>query len=313
MKAKVSVVVGIALVLLGVAAILRNESPPTAEDTGTPPAQGTGTPPTLTAAEEASEEPATVGAPSKPTENPAPTALRGRVVLLGQATPVAGAEVALRRSGESATADVRAETDAKGEFEFHDLTPGDYRLVARSDQHVSTVVACRFPPEAEETITLHLRHDRALTVRVLAAEDRNPVKSARVVVITHRPRLEELTDVEGIAKFSGLMPKEYLVEVTHAGRTRFRQEVNLESRAENVLQVVLLPGGSIHGVITDGKGQPVKTHLSYHFIGSSALKGELWGDDSTADGSYRIEYLPLAVKIGHRDGPWPLPATSLRS
>jgi len=105
-------------------------------------------------------------------------------------------------------------TDANGEAEFKELTPGDYKVEATKDGYTyATIPFHADPDDPDPSVTLQIATAGRLTVTVVREDNGQPIPQTRVRVSNAdgvRGRGE--TNDQGIVDFDGLGGGEYQVE-----------------------------------------------------------------------------------------------------
>jgi len=257
-----STALALALVLTVLAAIvwLLVERPPageqdTAEATEGAPAAEPGQAPAAgqePGHEPAAARPAPPAAPVQEEDDPAGSLrLEGQVLEAGD-LPVEGALVRVSSRPERT-----ARTERDGTFAFDGLLPKRYRLTARAGERVAGPVSQRLSAQSDPVI-LRLRPGAALEVRVSALEDGRAVQGAKVGLRAEDERAE-LTDAEGLARFSGVTPGFAVVAVQAAGRSPVQRPVSVpESTTAPVrVEVALARGAPVQGRVVEAGGGPV--------------------------------------------------------
>lgn len=191
----------------------------------------------------------------------------GRVVVddaEGTPSGIANAKVTLRESASGQTAS--STTDARGLFALHGLAAGRYLAVVDHEEFAPALGLELVLDEAERITerTIRLRRGPAIVGSVLEAKTRNPIPLARVTL-----ELADATAAAGVVRSaetdtSGRCELEGLVQGTHAlkvSASRYLPGVipGLTVRAEGnePFTVLLEPGVSISGRVTDRLGNPV--------------------------------------------------------
>ena len=84
-------------------------------------------------------------------------------------------------------------------------------------------------------------------------------------------------------------------EVTAPGFAKQNKTANLTVAAETLVEIALRPGGSLVGIVSDESGQPIaEVEIRDAYSGPVSFG---WKTKSAADGSYRLDNLPLRTKI----------------
>ena len=120
---------------------------------------------------------------------------------------------------------------------------------------------------------------------VVRDRDGRPVVGARLAATT--------TDAEGRFALDNLEPGQGKYVVTHPSYAPLAYQFRPTTEPEPVL--VLDPGGTIEGAVTDGQGRPVAgVHVATDWPGSSAVSG--------VGGRFRIEHVPPGEGSIQRQG-----------
>lgn len=237
-------------------------------------------------------------------------------VIDSEGAPVAGAEVKLQPAlggpTPPADAELEAETDASGAFRVTSDDPGPFLLHARHPD---------FAPRTLERVAaggepLEIVLDAGLEIvgRVLDANRGDPIHGARVRAASSfvgaRAQgllAEALTDAEGRFRLERLPAGAHVVSAAAAGYALAELR---DTRAGEEVELALLPGSSIEGVVVDADGQPLPgarvraTGGVLPFRATVLEATEPTGDDGgfwipgVEPGSYRVEvrkggYAPL--------------------
>ncbi len=102
------------------------------------------------------------------------------------------------------------------------------------------------------------------------------------------------TDDSGKVTIGALPSAPMVVSVTGGNKAKVMKNVNLASSAETSLEVSLADGGSVSGKVLDAQGKPVAGCGINAYPGTD---GTPIAYVQSADGSYKIENLPLVGKI----------------
>ncbi len=230
------------------------------------------------------------------------TSLQGRVVMAGDGSPVAGAEVRLliwRPMGlgrKTAGLDEKtATTNEKGQFEFKELGKGRFILAAYYQNLASrTKLHIGYEAKAgEDSIVLKLRKAPSLKVKVVARADAKPIKGATVSLVWTDVKRDHLTDADGEVLINGLTSEVWTIEACAKGFAVDKQALNLSGTGTASVTAKLAPGVELFGVVCDeaGKGLP---EVGIDVFPSGLNGGQIAYMKTDADGKYRFEYLPIA-------------------
>ncbi len=178
--------------------------------------------------------------------------LAGRV-LDPAGTPVARAAVELLRSGEGWT-ETRAVTGQGGEFAFHNVVDGEYRLLAtRTGLAPSAAVAVKVAGAPVTDLELRLRQGTTITGAVLGVE---PAQLPGVRVEANRDRGVELTaapDAQGRYRLENAHPGRWWVTAEDRVGTSLQREITVaEGQAEVALDLDFSKGLTLTGRVLVG-------------------------------------------------------------
>ncbi len=151
-----------------------------------------------------------------------------------------------------------------GVYRVAGLPKGEYIVHARSDGFAIGHGKVVIEGGAEPEVVIALRQEVAVRARVLGKVDgRVAPLEAATVIAAPKDGLDEAgmiglasarTDAEGRAKVRALLPGTHLLVVTHPGHAMTRVPVEVPSTGE--VEVRLLKGGTIEGVVHDGGRVP---------------------------------------------------------
>jgi protocatechuate 3,4-dioxygenase beta subunit len=258
--------------------------------------------------------PATEGGIEVPRVEPLAIELRpasevsGRVVD-GRGEPVAGADVAMRRTqtielGGRAMKTVMMESassDAEGRFRYEDQPPGPIGLAVTASGFRETKLDHLEIVAGEDLDDLEIRLEPGAVVQgQVLAPDGRPVGDARIAPVTDtREPLVGLdvarTDGDGRYRLEGLAAGKVSIEASHDEHPRVVRDVELTEGVQT-LDFTFEGGLRVTGTVVDTSGGPI--------AGASlrlAPVGRLFGGPearSSADGSFALE--------GARDGEYEL-------
>lgn len=202
-----------------------------------------------------------------PTPLPLEVALGAGHPLSGRVIDEAGDPVADARveatDEETAGRPVGTTTGPDGRFALADLPPAPHRLVAR---HEGFVPANRdgVHPGGVEEIELILRTGASIAGRTVDT-DGEAVRGARVAVAAGGPHTpvpfavgagRGETGADGSFRIAGLVPGTRVLEARHPDHPISRREIDLQP-GENRVTLVLEPGITVTGRVTDLSGAPV--------------------------------------------------------
>jgi protocatechuate 3,4-dioxygenase beta subunit len=219
--------------------------------------------------------------------------IAGRVVAEATGRPAAGVEVALSWSAES-----RVErSDPDGRFDFSELEPGHYQLVARQAALVGTTAP--IPVALAETradLVLVLARGLVLAGRVLdpggrgVADGRLEERPATAAGAPIRTR----TDSTGRYLFEGLLPGIHEVTAGAEGRRPTQASARLSGDVRD-LDLVLHPAVVVRGRVVTRAGDPVAgAQVVASLRGPGALASRE-ATHTTEDGTYQLEHLGPGV------------------
>jgi protocatechuate 3,4-dioxygenase beta subunit len=216
--------------------------------------------------------------------------IAGRVMAEATGAPVAGLDVKLSWSAES-----RAErTDPDGRFDFSELEPGRYQLVARQAAAVATTGPITLAlAETRADLVLVLTRGLVLAGRVLDPGGRGVEDAhleARPADAPEAAPARARTDATGRYLFEGLLPGIHELTAGAQGRRPARASARLTADVRD-LDLVLRPEVAVRGRVVTRAGDPVggaQLIASLRGPGSLATRE---GTHSTEDGTYQLEHL----------------------
>ena len=177
--------------------------------------------------------------------------VRGHVVD-DNLRPLANVRVTLR-SDEAVMATELAWTDDRGEFAFETLPLGVVELELDAPGHAARTVKARAVEAGREVpIEIVMVAGWRLTVDVRDRDTDDPIVGAAVVCDGVFAR----TDARGLAAFDALSADEVELEVTADDYGRRDRTVRRKGDRVEVV-VELAQGGSLEGVVTDWRGDPI--------------------------------------------------------
>jgi beta-lactamase regulating signal transducer with metallopeptidase domain/protocatechuate 3,4-dioxygenase beta subunit len=224
----------------------------------------------------------------------------GTVVHAADGSPVSGADVRLLRrgtySGEPPTR--KTTTNARGEFIFDALAPGEYRvwsfhgnLMSRSRMYRGEIVSVG-PDGASKPVVLKLQPGLAVRVKVLEQADGKPIVGARVRLIWTDTDRDRFTDARGEVELTGLTAETWHIEASAKDHAAVRRILNLASEQPASLELKLSPGGFVEGRITGTDGKPIGG-VGVNVYPSADDGSPLDYVETDADGRYRFDHLHL--------------------
>jgi beta-lactamase regulating signal transducer with metallopeptidase domain len=224
--------------------------------------------------------------------------ISGEVTLANNGSAVVGATIFLRDGGLH-----RATTDEQGRFQFTDKPLNNYEIWAVKDALVAELQRIMAEQPAAEgvrkfaPVRLRMSPGKEIHVRVTAKATGQPVENAQVA-LEYPYRQRQATDNDGNAVLKALLAQPHRMTIEAAGHARVLREIDLRSAAlVTTHNASLVPGGTVHGVVTDESGQPLaKASVVYRLPDSPV---GFYGDSPYADtaGAYRNLYLPLNTPI----------------
>jgi protocatechuate 3,4-dioxygenase beta subunit len=230
--------------------------------------------------------------------------IAGRVVAGATGEPTPGAELTLSWSWH----DQSQQADRAGRFDFHDLEPGHYDLVARQGRLVgktATIALTVAATRADLVLTL----DRGSTVggRVLDP-DGHGLDDARLEARPARsgpsdsPPARARTEGAGRYLFEGLLPGAYDITATAEGRRPAQANARVSGDVRD-FDLVLRPGLAVRGRVLTSSGGPVGGAKVVALLRGPSPTHARQAAHSTDDGSYELEHLgPGLLTIVARHG-----------
>jgi len=233
--------------------------------------------------------------------------VHGQVLFGTDKSFVVGAAVHLLRHGRSwrSAKTVDVETDARGQFVFEDVEPGEYRvwathdnLVSRQKRYETPIVKVGEHGSIAEPVILHLNESFVLRVRAVSSITNQPLDQAQV----HLPWSDIghyfPADENGLVTIESLTQESWHYEVTAPGHGRVVRVAKLQRPLENIFDVRLPAGGTLSGVVTDQNNQGIEgvgVHL--YPTGDGHPFAEVKTDQ---DGAYQFPHVPIDMSVGVR-------------
>jgi hypothetical protein len=186
----------------------------------------------------------------------------GRVVAADSRAPVADARVFARREDRQLDASPRtARTDDRGRFLLSELTPGVYRISARTDALAGTLDQPIAVDVTDAVDGVEVLVAAMVTVqgRVTSATG-GPVAQAEIALSAVDPPLRALapdsvvTDAEGHYLIEGVVPGRYRFAVLARGHASHSERIFLSSHLRR--DVVLERAAVVTGFVLRSDGQP---------------------------------------------------------
>ncbi len=201
----------------------------------------------------------------------AASAILGRVVRQDDpASGIGGAYVSALRisdaSSSSGFASPMVRTGPDGAFAFENLGPGVYELRASTTAvpGPESVRVEAAPGEVVTGVEIPIVFRSGLRGRVLAAENREGVAGARILVQSAWGRREDVSGADGYFFLEGLPPGKWRVGAIAEGfvplppGSESSPEVDMESASESDrVELLLERGGAIEGQVIDREGNPL--------------------------------------------------------
>ena len=192
--------------------------------------------------------------------------IRGRVVGPGNAAIQGATVTAIGFSNTQQTARSQVTTDARGEFLFEDLAPGDYNVIAslkgwRADraQRVKT---------NSDNVVIEMSKEATVCGEVVDAATGQPVPSFTIRMRFHygpdvpsspSEQTQTFQSAKGDFCIEGVPPSEYVVEAQAPGYAPgFSSNFSVaQGKSVNGITIRVGRGGSISGRIVDPEGKPI--------------------------------------------------------
>ncbi|HEX6884029.1 MAG TPA: sigma-70 family RNA polymerase sigma factor [Planctomycetota bacterium] len=227
-----------------------------------------------------------------------PAALAGRVTRLHDGSPVEGATVVAREGVLSLPGreNLRAVTDARGDYRLADLAPGCYQLRVRSPDQVTASPAARLLAAGEEAIAdFALEDGVTITGRVSDGRDESPLAGARVFAWGDRERVV-VTNALGEYRLAGVaVGSSADLHVACDGFGTFSTRVAYVGASGARQDFFLLPGRSARGRVIDADGAPVAGAS----VGAGSLADGMDARAATTGADGRFELTDLRIDLRH--------------
>lgn len=213
---------------------------------------------------------------------PARGRLEGRVVD-GNGQPIADVEVALQPL-DGLSPSVLTWTDARGVYQFDELTPGGAELRFEHGDYVPAEQRASVGESSTPARELVLETGWTAEVLVRAAGSGEPIDGADLIA----GHVSATTDAKGLALLTRLVG-EVELDVGAKGWTRQRLRVTDDGSGRIQLTIELQQGGAIEGRVDDDIGDPVAGAA----IEIRSLDDEVLAETrSDARGRWRIDGVP---------------------
>jgi uncharacterized GH25 family protein len=231
--------------------------------------------------------------------------VRGRVLKGAEGeTPFEGAALKAVLPGagpaDRAAGLASATSGGDGRFEITGLPEGvELRVHASAPGHAA--VAASVKADASEPVTLRLVPGVRVAGKVLERETRAPVAGA---LVSWEDASSALAGADGSFTLEPVPPGNSPLVVRAKGyaRRRLMEEVPAGGRAD--LEILLRPGSAVSGTVLDPGGKPrggarmsAEVLASLPIVGEMPVPVEIEETRSGADGTFRIEGLPVARKL----------------
>ena len=217
--------------------------------------------------------------------------LRGTAVAEG-GVPAAGAKVWAVKLWIQKLDRIETKADDKGGFAF-DLPPGQWLIDATlGDQGVATMGFVTVAGgQILKPISLNLKREGQLRVKMVEAETGKPIKDARLVLDNG---LVPTTNAEGRFEVGGITRARYHEAYVNApGRERKRVLFEMSEKPVTDLEITCPRGGKVIGRVLDVDGKPIAgAFVGRSTSGSTIALSGLWAraDDQ---GKYEFDGLIL--------------------
>ncbi len=220
-------------------------------------------------------------------------ALRGRVLKGAEGeVPFEGAVVA-------GPADATATAGADGRFTIEGLPPGDLRLRAAAPGFAGASV--KVPADQADDVTLRLVPGAWAAGKVLDRETRAPVAGAAV---SWADSSTAVSGPDGAFRVEPVPSGTAELVVKAKGFARKRETIKVPAAGREGIEILLRPGTAATGTVFGPDGRPhagaaveAATLVDAPVVGTVPVPFETEGILSGADGTYRIEGLPVGRKI----------------
>ena len=193
-------------------------------------------------------------------------------------------------------------TDAQGEFSFDWLGPGRYRIWANHGKLTTRHARAgarrsSFPNRMKrpKAVLLRLVAGVSITTRVRDKATGKPIPNATVHLGWSDFPVDATTDRNGLVVLQPLTLERWLVEAWADGFATESRWMNLESGSDADAEFLLGPGGSLEGVVRDGRGKPVAGAGVSAFV--EGRGGQIAFVESDENGRYRLGHLPVDVAL----------------
>ncbi|MCP4214762.1 MAG: hypothetical protein GY765_08890 [bacterium] len=219
----------------------------------------------------------------------------GTVFQPDNATACSGIQVQLYSLDSSAV--LAGITSMDGTFRFDYITRGDYRLVAYEPTTGRTGQAdCTIATHlAEETVSIRLGGRGTVKGTFISADGTEIIPQAKIVIKGNFPdSLITNTDSDGRYSFSGIPEGNFTVDAEDpVTRLWGRNEGTISVDEEEVTaDITACPIASVTGTVYEADGESIVEGASIKIKSS-----ETTDDVSAADGTFRVDNLPLGTYI----------------
>jgi protocatechuate 3,4-dioxygenase beta subunit len=224
--------------------------------------------------------------------------LSGMVVEMGSKRPVGDAEVSLTSGMRG---DFRApregKSDGSGRFEFTDLEPGSYEVMARKGALIGAgKVVALAPAQSVTGVEVEVERGRTVSGRV-KSDTGAGIGNVRVSAGRDTPPFGQAartrSNPDGSYALEGMLPGNYRISASEEGYGQASARARVLNGDVGNVDLVLPPGVKVTGRVVTAAGQPVEgarvqgTYETRTGAGGMTMSGDT--TTTAADGSFELK------------------------
>lgn len=199
--------------------------------------------------------------------------------------PIPDAQVTVRVREWPST----ARTDEHGQATLAPLQPGLAFVSVEAPDHAPghRTISIGAAGNADATITLY--RGWPLSGRIID-EHREPIAGARIAVMTGSERLYSApirSNERGEFTIPALVRGSYTLDVSDDEHAPIKEPVDVDRTAVRGIEIAMIPGGVITGVVVDDRGNPAP-----RAIVAANYSGRIWQTTADSDGRFELRGLP---------------------